>query len=158
MKRSILALVVALSVLSAPLGCAGTQAPVTTNPTISQTQATRALAVRIADETTRALAVARQIRQAAQDLTKTAAHPELPIAGATMDTIDKVAIDLGTVIGKALDVLATVTAEPDLKKTAKTIFDAVDVYLAKVPTTGALGYLIPILRGGLVLITATIGA
>jgi hypothetical protein len=122
-------------------GCAA-KAVVTKAPTQTDTDAARAIAIRIADETRRAVAVSRIIRQTAQDLTA----PNGPITKEQMDAVDKAAIRYGTSLNVGLDVLGRVTATPSLVNTAAMLAAAANDFIASIPATGSLKALLDTLR------------
>jgi hypothetical protein len=138
-------------------GCAGAQAPVTVNPTPSQVDATRRLAIQIADGMDTAVAAIRVIRQACQDQTVSAAHPTNPISVATMNQIDADTIALAQTLQHAADSASQITGDPSLGNTLRPVFDQADTYLNQLPRTGALQYLVPLAQGGLATLKTKVG-
>lgn len=143
MRRLRIILLVALT-LGPTVACFGHKPPVAVvlpKPTGNQVQDVRALAVRIMDEVRRGVAVARIVRNSAQNLVM----PKGPITISAMNTIDDASIKYGNELADDLKLLDNITSMPSLKTTAHAILDATARFTGGLAGLSALGPLVDIL-------------
>jgi hypothetical protein len=136
------AVLAAVIVTGGAWGCERGRAVITPAPAPTQVNAARETAKRIADETRRAVEVARVLRTTAQNLTE----PNGPIKAADMDKVDRAAIKYGTALKVALEVLGNVGTDPQLKSTARAIWLASKEFIDQIPVSGQLAALVETLK------------
>ncbi len=129
-------------------GCAAAKAPITAQPSIDQVQATRAMAIRVADDTRRGLVIARAIRDVAQEQSGAGK----PITAAQMITINQKAVTLGRTLDTLLTVLESLSTQPELQSTKMAVLAAFTEFTKDLPNAGTLNVLVSVLLNVLVLV------